>query len=199
MLWRSGPGAGQAPVCLCGAVQLPCLPERSLQFDALKCCLDTDVCWADHRLPSQHCFGAGLGCCSCLGNLLSKARGKRTHPCHRLEPIAVRTRLPVCPTHLPNKGLLRAPSPPLLLCTSMRRRLHESTGITFASLYPGCIASSGLFRNHVPLFRYLFPRFQKNITKGYVSEEEAGRRLMEVSICANWFWGAVGEQQQHKI
>mmetsp|Transcript_22745 Transcript_22745/g.62829 ORF Transcript_22745/g.62829 Transcript_22745/m.62829 type:complete len:389 (+) Transcript_22745:33-1199(+) len=68
----------------------------------------------------------------------------------------------------------------MLTMCQLHKRLHESTGITFASLYPGCIASSGLFRNHVPLFRYLFPRFQKNITKGYVSEEEAGRRLMEV-------------------
>ena len=62
------------------------------------------------------------------------------------------------------------------------RRLHEQTGVTFTSLYPGCIASSGLFRNHVPLFRYLFPRFQKNITKGFVSEEEAGQRLMQVRV-----------------
>jgi protochlorophyllide reductase len=54
--------------------------------------------------------------------------------------------------------------------------------VTFTSLYPGCIASSGLFRNHVPLFRYLFPRFQKNITKGFVSEEEAGQRLMQVRV-----------------
>ena len=60
--------------------------------------------------------------------------------------------------------------------------------MTFASLYPGCIASSGLFRNHVPLFRYLFPRFQKNITKGFVSEEEAGKRLMQVrrALCVRW-------------
>ena len=52
--------------------------------------------------------------------------------------------------------------------------------MTFASLYPGCIATSGLFRNHFPLFRILFPLFQKNVTKGYVSEEEAGKRLAQV-------------------
>lgn len=54
--------------------------------------------------------------------------------------------------------------------------------ILFSSLYPGCIAETGLFRNHVPLFRTLFPAFQKYVTKGYVSEEEAGRRLASVSL-----------------
>lgn len=48
----------------------------------------------------------------------------------------------------------------------------------------GCIAETGLFRNHVSLFRTLFPPFQKYITKGYVSEEEAGRRLAQVCGCA---------------
>ncbi len=52
--------------------------------------------------------------------------------------------------------------------------------VTFASLYPGCIAETNLFRNHIPLFRTLFPVFQKNITKGYVSEAEAGKRLAQV-------------------
>ncbi|KAL0301161.1 UNVERIFIED_CONTAM: Protochlorophyllide reductase, chloroplastic [Sesamum radiatum] len=59
-------------------------------------------------------------------------------------------------------------------------RDHEDTGITFASLYPGCIATTGLFREHIPLFRLLFPPFQKFITKGFVSEEEAGKRLAQV-------------------
>lgn len=66
------------------------------------------------------------------------------------------------------------------------RRLHEETGITFASLYPGCIAETGLFRNHVPLFRTLFPAFQKYVTKGYVSEELAGKRLAQVRA-----WGHI--------
>lgn len=64
----------------------------------------------------------------------------------------------------------------------MHQRFHDATGITFASLYPGCIAETGLFREHVPLFKTLFPPFQKYITKGYVSEEEAGRRLAAVSL-----------------
>lgn len=68
----------------------------------------------------------------------------------------------------------------MLTMQELHRRYHEETGITFASLYPGCIAETGLFRNHVSLFRTLFPPFQKYITKGYVSEEEAGKRLAQV-------------------
>ncbi|XP_057857416.1 protochlorophyllide reductase isoform X2 [Cryptomeria japonica] len=68
----------------------------------------------------------------------------------------------------------------MLTMQEFHRRYHEDTGITFASLYPGCIATTGLFREHIPLFRILFPPFQKYITKGYVSEEEAGQRLAKV-------------------
>ena len=52
--------------------------------------------------------------------------------------------------------------------------------VQFASLYPGCIAETGLFREHYGVFRTLFPLFQKHVTKGYVSEEEAGKRLAQV-------------------
>jgi protochlorophyllide reductase len=68
----------------------------------------------------------------------------------------------------------------MLTIREMHRRLHDSTGVTFSTLYPGCIAETGLFRNHVGLFRTLFPAFQKYVTKGYVSEEEAGKRLAQV-------------------
>ncbi|KAL2594371.1 hypothetical protein AAZV13_12G186800 [Glycine max] len=68
----------------------------------------------------------------------------------------------------------------MLTMQEFHRRFHEETGITFASLYPGCIATTGLFREHIPLFRTLFPPFQKYITKGYVSEDEAGKRLAQV-------------------
>lgn len=70
----------------------------------------------------------------------------------------------------------------MLMMQEFHRRYHEETGITFASLYPGCIATTGLFREHIPLFRLLFPPFQKYITKGYVSEEDAGKRLAQVHI-----------------
>ncbi|XP_010675628.2 protochlorophyllide reductase, chloroplastic [Beta vulgaris subsp. vulgaris] len=68
----------------------------------------------------------------------------------------------------------------MLCMQEFHRRYHEETGITFASLYPGCIATTGLFREHIPLFRILFPPFQKFVTKGFVSEDEAGKRLAQV-------------------
>ncbi|XP_019183223.1 PREDICTED: protochlorophyllide reductase-like [Ipomoea nil] len=68
----------------------------------------------------------------------------------------------------------------MLTMQEFHRRFHEDTGITFASLYPGCIATTGLFREHIPLFRLLFPPFQRFITKGFVSEDEAGKRLAQV-------------------
>ncbi|KAJ6894343.1 hypothetical protein NC652_028185 [Populus alba x Populus x berolinensis] len=58
----------------------------------------------------------------------------------------------------------------MLTMQEFHRRLHEETGIAFASLYPGCIATTDLFREHIPLFRLLFPPFQKYITKGFVSD-----------------------------
>ncbi|KAL1216496.1 Protochlorophyllide reductase C [Cardamine amara subsp. amara] len=83
----------------------------------------------------------------------------------------------------------------MLTMQELHRRYHEETGVTFASLYPGCIATTGLFREHIPLFRLLFPPFQKYITKGYVSEEEAGKRLAQVVSDPNlgksgvyWSW-----------
>ncbi|XP_061367189.1 protochlorophyllide reductase, chloroplastic isoform X1 [Gastrolobium bilobum] len=68
----------------------------------------------------------------------------------------------------------------MLTMQEFHKRFHEETGVTFASLYPGCIATTGLFREHIPLFRTLFPPFQKYITKGFVSEDEAGKRLAQV-------------------
>ncbi|XP_044968468.1 protochlorophyllide reductase A, chloroplastic [Hordeum vulgare subsp. vulgare] len=68
----------------------------------------------------------------------------------------------------------------MLTMQEFHRRYHEETGITFSSLYPGCIATTGLFREHIPLFRTLFPPFQKFVTKGFVSEAESGKRLAQV-------------------
>ncbi|KAM7498731.1 hypothetical protein LguiA_023145 [Lonicera macranthoides] len=68
----------------------------------------------------------------------------------------------------------------MLTMQEFHHRYHEDTGITFASLYPGCIATTGLFREHIPLFRALFPPFQKYVTKGFVSEDESGKRLAQV-------------------
>jgi protochlorophyllide reductase len=84
----------------------------------------------------------------------------------------------------------------ILTMRELHRRYHESTGITFSSLYPGCVAETPLFRNHYPLFQKLFPIFQKYITGGYVSQELAGERVAAVvadpeyrQSGAYWSWG----------
>ena len=84
----------------------------------------------------------------------------------------------------------------ILTMRELHQRYHESTGITFSSLYPGCVAETPLFRNHYPLFQKLFPLFQKYITGGYVSQELAGERVAAVvadpqynQSGAYWSWG----------
>lgn len=84
----------------------------------------------------------------------------------------------------------------ILTMRELHRRYHDATGITFTSLYPGCVADTPLFRNHYPLFQKLFPLFQKYITGGYVSQELAGERVAAVVIDPEykqsgvyWSWG----------
>lgn len=84
----------------------------------------------------------------------------------------------------------------VLTMRELHKRYHQSTGIVFSSLYPGCVATTPLFRNHYPLFQRLFPLFQKYITGGFVTEEQAGER---VALLVNdpaynksgvyWSWG----------
>jgi protochlorophyllide reductase len=83
----------------------------------------------------------------------------------------------------------------------MARRYGQSTGVQFSTMYPGCIAESDLFRNHTPFFQNLFPIIQKYVTKGYVSETEAGLRLASLIIDpqyseqgAYWSWKGGGDQ-----
>ena len=68
--------------------------------------------------------------------------------------------------------------------------------IVINSLYPGCVADTNLFRDTPWLFRFLFPIFQKFITKGYVSERLAGERVAKVATskvyakpAVHWSWG----------
>ncbi len=84
----------------------------------------------------------------------------------------------------------------VLTMRELHRRYHPATGITFSSLYPGCVATTALFRNHYPLFQKIFPLFQKYITGGFVSEELAGERVAAVvadpeynQSGAYWSWG----------
>ncbi len=84
----------------------------------------------------------------------------------------------------------------VLTMRELHRRYHDARNITFSSLYPGCVATTPLFRNHYPLFQKLFPLFQKYITGGFVSEELAGERVALVVADPEysqsgvyWSWG----------
>ncbi len=84
----------------------------------------------------------------------------------------------------------------MITTRELHRRFNRDTGITFTSLYPGCVADTPLFRNAPKLFQQIFPWFQKNITGGYVSQELAGDRLAQVVVDpqfkqsgAHWSWG----------
>lgn len=84
----------------------------------------------------------------------------------------------------------------VLTMRELHRRYHPSTGITFSSLYPGCVADTPLFRNHFKAFQTIFPWFQKNITGGYVTQQLAGERVAAVVADPDlaesgiyWSWG----------
>ena len=84
----------------------------------------------------------------------------------------------------------------MIISREMHRRWHAQTGIIFNTLYPGCVADTALFRDTPALFQTIFPWFQKNITKGYVTQTLAGERVAEVVIDdelaesgVHWSWG----------
>lgn len=68
----------------------------------------------------------------------------------------------------------------MMTANELHKRYHASTGITFSTMYPGCIAETQLFREKRSWFRKLFPVFMKYVTGGYVGEAEAGERLAAV-------------------
>lgn len=69
----------------------------------------------------------------------------------------------------------------MMMANYLHYKYHKLTGITFTSMYPGCIAESPLFREKRPWFRTYFPIFMKFITGGFVGEAEAGQRLFQVA------------------
>jgi protochlorophyllide reductase len=84
----------------------------------------------------------------------------------------------------------------MIMSREMHRRHHASTGIVFTTLYPGCVAETALFRDTPKLFQRIFPWFQKNVTKGYVTQELAGDRVAQVvsdeafaTSGVHWSWG----------
>jgi protochlorophyllide reductase len=84
----------------------------------------------------------------------------------------------------------------MITTQELHQRLHQETGITFSSLYPGCVADSPLFRHTPKAFQIIFPWFQKNITGGYVTQALAGDRVAQVVAApdfvksgVHWSWG----------
>ena len=84
----------------------------------------------------------------------------------------------------------------MITTQELHRRLHDSTGIVFSSLYPGCVADTPLFRDTPKAFQTIFPWFQKTITGGYVSQALAGQRVADVVSVSgfaisgvHWSWG----------
>ena len=84
----------------------------------------------------------------------------------------------------------------VLTMRELHRRYHDETGISFGSLYPGCVADTPLFRNHFKAFQSIFPWFQKNITGGYVTQQLAGERVADTVTDPElkesgmyWSWG----------
>lgn len=84
----------------------------------------------------------------------------------------------------------------MMMNREFHARHHQDTGIIFNTLYPGCVAETALFRDSPALFRKIFPWFQKNITKGYVSQALSGDRVAQVVIDdhflqsgVHWSWG----------
>jgi len=68
----------------------------------------------------------------------------------------------------------------MMTVLELHRRLHKKTGVTFNSMYPGCIAMTSLFREKRDWFRYFFfPTLMKAIGS-YVTQGEAGERLAQV-------------------
>mmetsp|Transcript_23510 Transcript_23510/g.35080 ORF Transcript_23510/g.35080 Transcript_23510/m.35080 type:complete len:426 (-) Transcript_23510:84-1361(-) len=89
----------------------------------------------------------------------------------------------------------------MMTVSELHRRYHDSTGIAFSSMYPGCIADTPLFREKRPWFRKAFPWFMKYVTGGYVGMEEAGERLAQVvddPECTKsdvyWSWNGGAQQ-----
>jgi len=83
----------------------------------------------------------------------------------------------------------------MMTANYLHYKYHKLTGVTFCSMYPGCIAESPLFREKREWFRTYFPIFMKFITGGFVGESEAGQRLFQVAHdprCAKsgvyWSW-----------
>ncbi|MCU0757586.1 MAG: protochlorophyllide reductase [Steroidobacteraceae bacterium] len=97
---------------------------------------------------------------------------------------------------LPGKAYKDSKLCNMITSRELHRRFHDATGIVFSTVYPGCVADTGLFRHTPAAFRRLFPPFQKYVTRGYVTQELAGERVAQVTADPgfgnsglHWSWG----------
>lgn len=91
----------------------------------------------------------------------------------------------------------------MITALEMHKRYHDSTGVAFTSLYPGCICDTNLFREKRAWFKTAWPALMKFIG-AYVTEEQAGERLaMAITDprCSKSgiYWGWNGNSQQMGI
>ena len=84
----------------------------------------------------------------------------------------------------------------MIISREMHRRYHDSSGLIFSTVYPGCVAATALFRDTPEAYQRIFPWFQKNITKGYITQTLAGERVAQVVVDpqfsasgVDWSWG----------
>ena len=81
----------------------------------------------------------------------------------------------------PTKAYKDAKAANVLTMRAMNARFNKD-GVTSVAVFPGCVADTNLFREKRAWFRRLFfPLLQKYITRQYVPNEEAGRRVAEVA------------------
>eukprot|EP00293_Proteomonas_sulcata_P015731 CAMPEP_0184291588 /NCGR_PEP_ID=MMETSP1049-20130417/3566_1 /TAXON_ID=77928 /ORGANISM="Proteomonas sulcata, Strain CCMP704" /LENGTH=603 /DNA_ID=CAMNT_0026599073 /DNA_START=30 /DNA_END=1841 /DNA_ORIENTATION=+ len=84
-----------------------------------------------------------------------------------------------------------------IVMREMNKRYGKTRGVTINAMFPGCIAESPLFRQKRGWFRWLFPKFQKSITKQFVPMDIAGSRVADCIADhdkkvggAYWKWNA---------
>ena len=54
----------------------------------------------------------------------------------------------------------------MIISRELHRRFHDTTGLVFSTVYPGCVADTALFRDTPVAFQRIFPWFQKEHHQG---------------------------------
>mmetsp|Transcript_32648 Transcript_32648/g.68662 ORF Transcript_32648/g.68662 Transcript_32648/m.68662 type:complete len:429 (+) Transcript_32648:100-1386(+) len=163
----------------------------NLLVDDMAKCKDARMCIVGSITGNTNTVGGGLVYPQAdLGSLQGFAEGAK-------KPIAMADGKPFFGA----KAYKDAKVCNMMTVSELHRRYHDSTGISFSSMYPGCIAETALFREKRPWFRKAFPWFMKYVTGGYVGMEEAGVRLAQVvdaPECAKsdvyWSWNGGAQQ-----